>query len=140
MNFTNIHIIPEIVDSSRRHSSRTGGLWSEAQILQQIRVLAELMDNRFTIPGTNIRVGLDAIIGLIPGIGDLASAAISGYIVYLAHQLDVPKWLLARMAMNIAIDMAAGAVPVVGDVMDVAFRANLKNLQLLESHLKRRNR
>lgn len=140
MNFTTIQVTPEIVDSARRAASRANGVWSEEQILQQIRILADLMDNRFTIPGTNIRVGLDAVIGLIPGIGDIASAAISGYIVFLAHQLDVPKWLLARMAMNIAIDMAAGAVPVVGDVMDVAFRANLKNMKLLDTHLKHRKR
>lgn len=132
-----VNQIPEILDTHERVRSQPGRM-SEADVLRQIRALAELMDNRFVIPGTSFRIGLDGLIGLIPGIGDVATTAISAYIVYLAHQLDVPKHLLARMVFNVAVDLTVGIVPVLGDVADVAWKANLKNVRLLERHLLRR--
>ncbi|WP_437229427.1 DUF4112 domain-containing protein [Planctomicrobium sp. SH661] len=131
--------IPEILDAHER-AARTAHRVDEAEVLRRIRILADLMDNRFVIPGTNYRIGLDALIGLIPGIGDLATTAVAAYIVYLARQLNVPKTLLARMIFNVAVDMGMGIVPVVGDVMDVAWKANLKNVRLLERHLQTRRR
>jgi len=110
----------------------------EKQILDRIRTLGMLLDNRFTLPGIGIRFGWDGLIGLIPGVGDFATGLLSAYIVYLAHQLNVPKPLLARMLVNIVVDVTAGAVPVVGDLLDVAWKANLKNIRLLEQHLLKR--
>jgi len=131
--------IPEILDAHERKTGRRMPM-DEAALLQQIRLIADFMDNRFVIPGTNLRIGLDGLIGLIPGIGDVATTAISAYLVYLAHQLNVPKHILARMIFNVAVDMSVGIVPVLGDVLDVAWKANLKNVRLLERHLARRAR
>lgn len=130
---------PEILDAHER-AARQHSRLNEAEVLRQIRLMADLMDNRFVIPGTSFRIGLDGLIGLIPGIGDIATTAISAYLVYLAHQLDLPKHLLARMVFNIAVDLSVGVVPVLGDVMDVAWKANLKNVRLLERHLMQRQK
>jgi hypothetical protein len=107
------------------------------QAVARLDALATLMDSAFIIPGTNIRMGLDAVIGLLPVAGDLISSMVSSYIVWEARQLGVPRWLLARMMLNVAIDTAVGSVPVVGDAFDVMFRANLKNMALLKGYLAR---
>lgn len=96
-----------------------------------IEFLASLLDDRFTIPGTNIRFGLDAVIGLIPGVGDAVSATLSSYLIWRAHQLGASKFTLLRMAGNMAVDTVMGSVPLLGDVLDVKFRANRRNLELL---------
>jgi len=98
-----------------------------------VRQLARLLDSAVRIPGTNIRVGLDALLGLIPGIGDAIGAALSGYIVLAAAKLGLPKSVLARMVLNLGIDTAVGAVPILGDLFDVAFRANTRNIALIDS-------
>ncbi len=103
--------------------------------LANVRALAKVLDSAFEIPGTKFRIGLDALIGLIPGVGDLISMAIGGYIVTTAAKLGVPKPVLGRMLVNIGADAVAGAVPVVGDVLDAAWRANSKNVRLLEQAL-----
>ena len=100
-----------------------------------VRRLARLLDAAVRIPGTNIRVGLDALLGLIPGLGDAIGAALSGYIVLAAARLGIPKSVLARMLVNLGIDTVVGAVPVLGDLFDVAFRANTRNVALIESAL-----
>ena len=97
--------------------------------------LARLMDGIFQIPGTNIRVGLDALIGLIPGLGDAITTFVSLYIVAAASKLGVPRITLARMGLNIAIDSLCGAIPFLGDVFDIFWKANFKNVELI-----RRNR
>jgi len=107
----------------------------EAEIehsLARLEALARLMDGAFVLPGTDIRLGLDALIGLIPGVGDAISAAISSYLIWEARRLGIPKWLMARMFANIAMDTVIGAIPVAGDVFDVMFRANVKNRRHLE--------
>ena len=108
----------------------------ELVILKRIRALALTLDNRFVIPGTSIRLGWDAIIGMIPGIGDVATGALSAYVVYLALQLDVPRSVIRQMLLNVLVDVSAGSIPVVGELFDVAWRANLRNVQLLERHLR----
>lgn len=113
---------------------------SDGERLARLETLATLMDAALVIPGTNVRVGFDALIGLVPGVGDLISAAVSGFIIVEARRLGAPRWLLARMAGNVAVDTIGGAIPLVGDLFDVAFRANLKNVRLLRSHLERRGR
>jgi hypothetical protein len=104
--------------------------------LRQLRALARLMDESIPIPGTTIKLGLDSLVGFIPGVGDLIGAALSAYIIREASQMGVPKMLVARMVANAAIDLFGGAVPVVGDLFDVAWKANMKNVDLLEAHLK----
>ncbi|RTL71229.1 MAG: DUF4112 domain-containing protein, partial [Hyphomicrobiales bacterium] len=102
--------------------------------------LANLMDSAFVIPGTQVRMGLDGLIGLVPVIGDLITTAISSYILVEARRLGASRFTLARMAMNIAVDGVFGAVPVAGDVFDVAFRANRRNVKILREHLERKAR
>lgn len=108
------------------------------QSLARLEALAKLMDGAFVIPGTGIRMGLDGIIGLIPGIGDAISGIISSYLIWEARQLGAPRWLIARMVANTALDTLIGAIPVAGDVFDVMFRANLKNMALLRRHLEKK--
>ena len=89
----------------------------------------------FVIPGTNIRFGLDALIGLVPGIGDAVTTVMSLYIVNEARALGAPRLLIARMLANVALDGFVGAIPLVGDAFDVVFRANRRNMALLLGHL-----
>jgi hypothetical protein len=102
---------------------------------ERLRWLARLMDARFVIPGVGARVGLDGLIGLIPGIGDTAGMLVSAYIVYRGHRLGAPPSLVGRMAANVAIDYLVGSVPVLGDLFDVAFKANMRNVDLLDRWL-----
>ena len=115
----------------------TGGAaeLTRAQRVARIDALATLMDTAFMVPGTNIRFGFDALLGLVPGIGDVITTAMSLYIVKEARSLGAPRWIVARMLGNVALDGVVGAVPFVGDLFDVAFRANRKNVALLQTHL-----
>jgi len=100
--------------------------------LEGLERLAWLMDRAFKIPGTPIRVGLDAIIGLLPVGGDVVTGLVQAAIVVIAMtKYRVPKPVAARMALNVLLDIAVGSIPLVGDVFDVAFKANTRNLQLL---------
>ena len=105
--------------------------------LARIDALARLLDTAFVIPGTNIRFGIDALIGLVPGIGDAITTVMSLYIVSEARALGAPRLLIARMLANVALDGFVGAVPLVGDAFDVAFRANRRNMALLLDYLDR---
>jgi hypothetical protein len=100
--------------------------------LETLRGLVRLLDGAVRIPGTSFRFGLDALIGLVPGIGDVAGAALSGFVVLAAIRVGVPAAVLLRMLLNVGIDMAIGAVPLAGDLFDFAWRANARNLALLE--------
>ncbi len=100
-----------------------------------IRTLARVLDSAVKIPGTGIRIGADSIFGLVPVIGDIAGAALSGYIVLASARLGAPASTLARMLINIGIDTVVGAVPVLGDMFDVGWRANMRNVELLDVHL-----
>jgi hypothetical protein len=99
--------------------------------IARIDALATLLDTAFLIPGTNIRFGLDALIGLVPGIGDAVTTAMSLFIVHEAHQLGAPAHVVARMLGNVAIDGFVGAVPIVGDAFDVMWRSNRRNMRPL---------
>lgn len=105
--------------------------------LARARTLARLLDSAARVPGTNIRFGADAVIGLIPGLGDIGGAALAGYLVILAQRLGVPRAVVLRMLANVAVDTIAGSVPVIGDLFDVAYKSNLKNVALLERALER---
>lgn len=105
--------------------------------LARITAVAKLMDSLFAIPGTRIRLGVDSLLGLVPVVGDIASQVVAAYLIWEARQLGVPKFTLWRMVGNTLVDTVVGAVPLVGDAFDVAFRANMKNLRLLQRHLEK---
>ena len=107
---------------------------SDDRALAALRKWAVLLDSAFQVPGTSLRFGLDPIIGLLPGGGDLISGFFSVMIVLHAVRLRIPKVIIARMVFNSAIDMLTGTVPVLGDLIDVAWKANVRNLGLLERH------
>ena len=96
---------------------------------------ATLLDSAWVIPGTGIRFGADSLLGLIPGIGDALGLALAAYVVTEAKRLGAPPLLVSRMAINVGIDVAIGAVPLLGDVFDVYFKANKRNAALLRQHL-----
>jgi hypothetical protein len=106
----------------------------------RIDALATLLDTALVIPGTGVRFGLDALIGLFPGIGDLITTALSLFIVHEAYQLGAPGHVIARMLGNVALDGVFGAVPLVGDAFDVLWRANRRNMRLLREWLEREER
>ena len=105
--------------------------------LERLRKVGWVLDSSFRIPGTRIRFGIDAIIGLVPGLGDLIAGALSLYIIAESARLGVPRSLLARMGWNVAVDTFVGEIPILGDLFDVAWKANMRNLALLEKHLQR---
>lgn len=100
-------------------------------ILNQVDQLAWLLDNSIHIPGINYRIGLDAVIGLIPGLGDAAGLIISSFIVLQAIRLRAPKTILTRMVFNIVMEALIGLIPVLGDLFDATFKANARNVRLL---------
>ena len=106
-----------------------------AAVRQRIEAMEKLLERSLTIPGTRIPIGLDALAGLIPVAGDLITAAMGAWMIWEAKNLGLPKWQLWRMAANVGFDTAIGAVPVVGDVFDFAFRSNSKNLRIIKRHL-----
>lgn len=93
------------------------------------------MDTAIRIPGIGFRIGLDPIIGLVPGAGDLISTAFSAYIIYLAARFHLPGYVVRRMLFNIGLEAVVGAVPLVGDLFDAFYKSNIRNLALLEQHL-----
>lgn len=101
----------------------------------RVKRLAKLMDSAFRIPGTSRKFGLDSLLGLIPGVGDVATTAVSGIIVQEAVRLGVRKRVLAKMVWNIVVDAAVGSIPLVGDIFDFAFKSNTKNVAMLEREL-----
>ena len=107
--------------------------------LKRIRRIATLLDTAFGIPGTKFRIGLDPILGLIPGGGDLITASISAYMIYLATRFGLKKEEIGKMIGNVAIETFLGTVPLVGDVFDAYFKANIRNLEILEKHIEESN-
>lgn len=124
---TNEPVTPEVLDDPSKLP----------RDLQALHHFAHLMDDAFPIPGTRRRVGIDAAIGLIPGIGDAVGAALSSWILFAALRHRVPFRVVSRMLANVLIDLGIGAVPVVGDVFDFFWKENLDNVALLMRHRKR---
>ncbi|MBO6528391.1 MAG: DUF4112 domain-containing protein [Erythrobacter sp.] len=104
-------------------------------IRKRIEAMEHLLERSLVVPGTKYPIGLDTIIGFVPVIGDIVTAAMAAYIVWEAKNLGLPRWKLWRMMGNVAIDTAVGAVPVVGDAFDVVYRSNTKNLRIVKKHL-----
>jgi len=107
----------------------------ERDRLDRLRRLGYLLDNSIPIPGTRFRIGLETIIGLVPGVGDLVGGGFSVYIILQAARMGVPASLLARMGWNLLVDVAVGAIPLLGDLFDAGYKANLRNLALLDRHV-----
>ncbi len=110
---------------------------SDERVRERLNRLAWLLDSSIPIPGTGLSIGIDALIGLFPVLGDLIGVALSGYIITEAHRLGASRAVLARMAFNVAVEGVVGMVPVAGDVFDAAWKANQRNVRLLDAWLAR---
>jgi Domain of unknown function (DUF4112) len=106
--------------------------------LRRIETLAHWLDDRYRVPGTRFRVGLDGLVGLIPGVGDVVTNSLTAWIIYQAWRLGIPTTTLMRMIANLGIDTAVGIVPLAGDLLDLGFKANRRNVRLLRRHLAER--
>ena len=104
-------------------------------IRQRIEALEYVLERSFTVPGWGRKFGVDALAGLVPIAGDIITGALSAYLVWEARNLGLPKWKLARMAMNVGIDSTLGMVPIVGDAFDFFYRSNSRNLRIVKAHL-----
>src|SRR5579875_3361889 len=122
-------VLPRVSDQETR---------SRSSALRRMEVVANLLDTAFQIPGTKQRVGIDAFIGLIPGLGDIATTLLSTYIIWEARNLGVSRFALFRMMANLAIHATVGAIPVGGDLFDSFFRVNQRNMRIVRAHLERR--
>lgn len=116
------------------------GNLTREQRIARIEAIAKLLDVAFVVPGTNIRYGIDGLIGLIPVVGDIITTAISLWLVREARALGAPWWLTTRMLGNVAVDGVVGIVPFAGDAFDVMFRANMRNVRLLRRWLDKQPR
>ena len=114
-----------------------GSAWSRRAAVERIDRLSRLLDIAFAIPGTRIRFGVEALLRMIPGIGDAAASALSCWVLFEAARLGVPRSLLVRMVANVLVEGIAGTVPVAADQYDVAWRANRRNVRLLRDHFDR---
>jgi hypothetical protein len=121
-------------NAAPRESVTLKGVPPDPRGLDALRRWARIFDSAFRIPGTQITFGLDPILGLIPGLGDMASPVFSLFFVWHGFRLRVPKVVLARMVLNVLIDAGVGAIPIVGDLFDFGWKANAWNLALLERH------
>jgi len=106
-----------------------------ASVRRRIEAMEAVLERAITIPGVNYKVGLDAIAGLVPVLGDVLTATMGAYLIWEARNLGLPKWKLVRMAGNVAFDTAVGAVPLAGDLFDLLFRSNSRNLRIVKKHL-----
>jgi hypothetical protein len=121
---------------SRPYATNHGG--GDEAALERLERLADLFDAKFRVPGTRWRVGLDSIIGLVPGIGDVFTAGISAYIFWNARHMGASRTAQAKMAALFLTDLAVGAVPIAGDIFDAAWKANKRSVNVLKKDLKKR--
>jgi hypothetical protein len=126
------------VDLRRIYDPAAANAAPDPALVRRLQTLAYWLDDRFRIPGTRRRVGMDGVIGLLPGIGDLAAGALAAYIIIEAWRLGVPRPQLAQMALNVGIDTVVGSIPVVGNLFDFAWKANRRNVAILLRHLEAR--
>ena len=114
---------------------RIADLKGREEAQRRLRRIAKLMDSQIRVPVIGLRIGADAILGLVPGFGDILTGAIGAYLVYEAQRLGIPRSAVLRMVANIAFDTAVGAIPLFGDIWDFFFRANDRNMQILARHI-----
>ena len=110
---------------------------SRSDAVRRMEFMAKLLDNAFVIPGTRQRVGIDAIIGLIPGLGDVATTLLSSYVIWEARNLGVSRSAIGRMLTNLAVHATVGAIPIAGDAFDAFFRVNQRNMRIVRAQLQR---
>jgi hypothetical protein len=106
-----------------------------ASVRARVTAMEKLLERSFVIPGVNMPIGLDALVGLVPVLGEIVTTAMGAYVIWEARNLGLPKWKLARMGLNVLFDTALGAIPLVGDAADVLFRSNTKNLKIILKHI-----
>ena len=106
-------------------------------VTRRVEMVERVLENAFTIPGLRRKVGLDAVVGLVPVAGDVVSALMGMYLVWEGRNLGMSKWQLARMSANVGVDTLLGAIPVVGDGFDFLFRSNTRNLKMIRKHIAR---
>jgi hypothetical protein len=126
---------PPVTTSAAQIPAAHPAALAEDRALDGYRKLAWAFDELFRIPGTHFRFGLDSIIGLVPGVGDIAVSALGAYALLLAFKLRAPVTVLTRMLLNIGVDTVLGSVPLIGDVFDATWKANTKNRRVLEAWL-----
>jgi hypothetical protein len=124
---------PEGFDKIAQSLPRMGS--DPQSVRQRVEALELLLERSFVIPGTKFPIGLDSILGLVPVLGDIVTAAMGAYMVWEARNLGMSKWQLVRMAANVGVDTAIGAVPMLGDAFDLVWRSNSKNLRIIRKHL-----
>ena len=127
--------MPSRVDSIHPTDQRIAALKGREAAQRRLQRLAKLMDSQVRVPVLGLRIGADAVLGLLPGIGDVITGAIGAYLIYEAQRLGIPRSAVLRMIANVAFDTAIGAIPVAGDIWDFFFRANDRNMQILARHL-----
>lgn len=123
-------------DFAPKHGNGHNSQFSHAPRLKRMRQLSRVLDSAIIIPGTKQRMGLDPILGLIPGGGDTVSAALSAYIIIEAALMGLPRAALVRMVVNLVLDTIVGTLPILGDIFDVFSKANLRNMQIVENYAK----
>ena len=106
-----------------------------ASVRRRVEAMEGLLERAFTVPGTNFRVGLDSVAGLVPVLGDVVTAAMGAWLIWEARNLGMSKWHLARMTGNVALDTAVGMIPLVGDAVDFLFKSNTRNLRIMKRWL-----
>lgn len=114
---------------------RIADLKGRQEAQRRLQRIAKLMDSQIRVPGLGLKIGADAVLGLVPGFGDILTGAIGAYLIYEAQRLGIPRSAIARMIANIAVDTAIGAIPLFGDVWDFFFRSNDRNMQILARHI-----
>jgi hypothetical protein len=114
---------------------RIADLKGRQEAQRRLQRIAKLMDSQIRVPGLGLKIGADAILGLVPGFGDILTGAIGAYLIYEAQRLGIPRSAIVRMIANIAVDTAIGAIPLFGDVWDFFFRSNDRNMQILARHI-----
>jgi hypothetical protein len=108
-----------------------------AAIIAEFERVSRLLDSQWRIPGTSMRFGIDPLVGLVPGLGDVATGLVSAYIVLMAKRLGLPNHVMARMVGNVALDVVVGSIPLLGSVFDLFYKANRRNFRLLQEHVER---
>jgi hypothetical protein len=122
-------------DSVHPTDQRIANLKGREEAQRRLRRIAKLMDSQVRVPGIGLRIGADAVLGLMPGVGDIITGVIGAYLIYEAQRLGIPRSAVLRMVANIAVDTAIGAIPVAGDIWDFFFRANDRNMQILARYI-----
>lgn len=131
-----VHGMPINQDQFDQFAAQMPGMGRDPQsVRMRVEALEAVLERMFVVPGINRPIGLDSIVGLIPVVGDLATAAMGAYLVWEARNLGLPKWKLARMAANVGFDTALGAIPFIGDAFDFFWRSNTRNLRIIRKHL-----